>query len=70
MYRSYAVKIETIVCDFTKDELGNFFFSNVKCFKLVYAQIFSEIAAMSEQEKAARHLEIKERKQKSNNTVQ
>lgn len=24
--RSYPVKIETIVCDFTKDELGNLFF--------------------------------------------
>ena len=69
-FRSYSIKIEKIVWDFTKDELGNFFFWNVKSFILVHSKIFNEIAAMSEHEKVERHHELKERKQKSNNTVQ
>ena len=68
--RSHAVKIENMVVDFTKDELGNIFFLNVKSFKLVHAQRYNELAMMSEEQKAARRLEIKERADKTNNTVQ
>ena len=68
--RSYSIKIERIVWDFVKDELGNIFFVNVKSFRLVHAELYNQLAAMSQTERAARKLEIKERSDKTNNTVQ
>ena len=67
---SHGVKIENMVVDFTKDELGNIFFLNVKSFKLVHAQRYNEIAAMSQEQKNARKIEMQERADKTNNTVQ
>lgn len=68
--RSHSVMIETMVVDFTKDELGNIFFVNVKSFTLVHAKMYNQLAKLSETEKMHRQREIKERADKTNNTVQ
>lgn len=56
---SYSVKIEEIVIDFTKDEIGNIFFLNVKSFRLLHADTFNRISMMSNDQRALRELEIK-----------
>jgi hypothetical protein len=59
-----------MVLDFAKDELGNIFFLTVKSFKLVDTKIFNQIAEMNDVQKKERILEIQERAEKTNNTVQ
>lgn len=68
--RSYNIKIEKMVLDFAKDELGNIFFLTVKSFELVDTKVFNQLADMSDAQKTERILEIQERAEKTNNTVQ
>jgi hypothetical protein len=67
--RSYNLKIKNMVLDFTKDELGNIFFSTVQSFKLVKVKLYNQLALMNDAQKKARLVEIQELADISNNTV-
>lgn len=58
-----------MVLDFTKDELGNIFFSTVQSFKLVKVKLYNQLALMNDAQKKARLVEIQELADISNNTV-
>lgn len=51
---SQGIMIENMAVDFTKDELGNIFFLNVKSFKLVHAKRYNELALMTEDQRNAK----------------